>query len=128
MADEKAPDPAARLTANRFRPGQSGNPGGRPKSLRAFRVKCRKLTPKILKEIEKRMGEADVPLSDVVKAFEAVADRGGFLKTDVQAAIETGHARLVVAAMALQTLSKEQRHALLQALAAEMTTEEPDAG
>ncbi len=129
MADEKPPVPnAGALTAARFKPGTTGNPGGRPKDLRAFRTRCRKLSRKLLAEIEKRMGDADVPLDHIVKAYEAVSDRGGFLKADAQAAIETGHMRLLVAAMALQTLSEEQRRTLLSALATEKASNEPDAG
>lgn len=126
MAEEKAPQ--AGLTATRFKPGQSGNPGGRPKSLRAFRARCRTLSRKLLSEIEKRMSDPDVPLGDVVRAYEAVSDRGGFLKADVQAGVEAEAMRLIVAAMAVKTLSKEQRHALLTGLARELAEALPDAG
>ncbi|MDA1091535.1 MAG: DUF5681 domain-containing protein [Proteobacteria bacterium] len=36
----------------RFKPGQSGNPGGRPKSEPGFRDACRELSTKALKALE----------------------------------------------------------------------------
>jgi len=102
------------LARNKFQPGKSGNPGGRPKSLMKFRTRCRNLSREILTEIKKRLGEADLP--DLVAAFQAVSDRGGYLTAKDQANIDTGNARLALALLAIETLTGDQRQKVVEAL------------
>lgn len=102
--------------APRFAKGQSGNPAGRPRSLPRFRARCRIATFEALAELRKAMIDPEIPLGEKVKAFEAMADRGGFLPADKEAALDAGRARIILAALALQGLNDEQRKALLAAV------------
>ncbi len=114
MADDDPPrvPPVER----RFKPGVSGNPSGRPKDIMAFRTRCRNLSRKLLDQIRDRMADPDVSLGDVVSAFKAVADRGGFLPADRQGALEASHARIVMALLAVGALAPAERVKLLEAL------------
>jgi hypothetical protein len=116
MSDEQPPEDKglANLTAPKFRPGQSGNPGGRPKSLPRFRLHCRALSWKILGEIRRRLHEA--PFADLLEALEVVGDRGGFLSAKDTGKEDTDRARLVLALMAMDQLSGEQRDRAIAAL------------
>jgi hypothetical protein len=66
----------------------SPNPGGRPKSQQGFRERCRDHAERLLERIMCLADSGGVggELSDVVRAFEAVADRGGYLTADRQVA------------------------------------------
>ncbi len=52
----------------RFIPGQSGNPGGRPKSEPGFRDACRKLSTKALKALEDILSSKANPQARVAAA------------------------------------------------------------
>lgn len=118
-----APKPPQNKLAPRFAPGASGNPGGRPKTLPRFRVGCRNTSFAILKEIRKRMSDPDVSLAEVVKAFEAVADRGGFIPVKEEGEMEVAQARLVLMAMALEGLPVDQKQKLIALLGKEAPAE-----
>jgi hypothetical protein len=104
MSDERTKalvtKPAANSGLKSWKKGQSGNPSGRPKSLPRFRVGCRNDSFKIKREIMKRIEDPDVPLAEIVKAFEAIADRGGFIVADKELTLEIAKAQLLVAAAA----------------------------
>ena len=100
----------------RFAKGQSGNPGGRPKDLPKFRNACRKLTWEALDVIEAGLSDPDVSFGDKVTAFKALADRGGFLPIDRQAAIESNQARLVLAMLMAEELTPPERKKLLEVM------------
>ena len=55
--EQKEPTPAQ--VAARFKPGQSGNPSGRPKGLADLRAQCRELTPLVLKKLKRVLRHAD---------------------------------------------------------------------
>ncbi len=99
--------------ATRFPKGRSGNPGGRPKSLTAFRARCRRLSRELLDVIKARMTEPGVRLDHLVMAFAAIADRGGYLPADRQHEIDLGSTRLLLLAMALRGLNDKQRGDIL---------------
>lgn len=103
--------------ATRFQKGKSGNAGGRPKDLPRFRKACRKLTWEGFDIIEAGMRDPDVSFGDKVAAWKALADRGGFLPTDRQAAIEASQARLVLAMLLAEALTPAERAKLLDAMA-----------
>jgi len=112
----------------RFQKGQSGNPGGRPKSLQAFRTRCRNLSREILDQIKARLADPEVPLADLLRAFESIADRGGFLSADKQAGVEASQGRLLLLAMAVKGLTREQKNILLGGLERELLTGGDDGG
>lgn len=115
MAD--GDDPKVPPPEHRWKPGESGNPSGRHKELPGFRTWCRKLSRETASKIIHRIRTDDcVSVGDMIAAFKAFADRGGFLPTDRQAAIETGQARLVLAMAALEVLSPPERAKLLAAM------------
>lgn len=102
---------------HRWKPGESGNPSGRHKELPGFRTWCRKLSRETAGKIIHRIRTDDtVSLGDMIAAFKAFADRGGFLPVDRQAAVEVGQARLVLAMAALEALSPPERAKLLAAM------------
>lgn len=112
-------DPRFQKNVGRFaKPG--GEKGrGRPKALPRFRKACRDESFSILAEIRRRIEAdtgGDIPLGELVRAFTEVADRGGFLKSKDEAELENAKARLILAAMALDGLTEEQRKKLLAAV------------
>ena len=82
MSDETPPESKgeSNLTATRFLPGKSGNPGGRPNDLPRFRKKCRKKAWAwlALDAIDAQMASLEVPLGEKAAFWKAVCDRGGF--------------------------------------------------
>ena len=118
--DQPPPDESGggsiNLTAGKFPKGKSGNPGGRPKDLPRFRKACRKLSWAGLDIIKAGLEDPDVPFGDKVTAWKAVADRGGHLPVDRQAAIESAQARLVLAMMVAEALTPAERKKLLDAM------------
>jgi hypothetical protein len=59
-----------------FKPGQSGNPGGRPKALKEVIELCRDLTAKGVERMGKILADDTAPPAAQVAAFNAVMDRG----------------------------------------------------
>ncbi len=121
MSEDEPPVPEntggfSNLTAPRFKAGESGNPGGRPKDLPEFRAACRELTWASLDVIRVGLKDAEVSFGDKITAFKALADRGGFLPVDRQAAVEAGQARLLLAMTALEVLTPPERKKLLDAM------------
>lgn len=110
-----APRPESRGANGRFLPGYSGNPGGMPKSAEGFRARCREVAADMLESIARRAetGSVDHDLADMVKAFEAVADRGGYVTADKLSNDELQRGRLLLAALALESLTPEQRTELI---------------
>ena len=104
-------------TASRFKPGKSGNPGGRPKTLPRFRVRCRNVSFALLAEIKTRLADRDpdtrVPLPELVDALSRIAPHGGFLTADKQAACDANSARIWLLALAIKDLPEDKRSALL---------------
>lgn len=101
--------------SKRFKPGQSGNPSGRPKD-KGFRRECRRVAKELLAKIETNAGipETLAGVSSLVKAFVEVSNRGGFRELPTQLEVEEVRGRLLVAALKLG-LSKEQQDKLLAA-------------
>lgn len=61
---------------SRFQPGQSGNPGGRPREDRELREACRAKTEKAIKTLERVMDNKKAPPAAKVAAACAILDRG----------------------------------------------------
>jgi hypothetical protein len=124
MADDPPKMPPVE---SRWKPGQSGNPTGRPRELMAFRTRCRKLSRRLLDIIRRRMNDPDVSLADLVSAFKAISDRGGFLPADRLGSLEANHTRIVQALVTVGALVPEERMRLLDALEKQLEGE-VDAG
>lgn len=60
----------------KFEPGQSGNPGGRPKGYGDLREKARGHTEAALQVLVEVMNNKDAPASARATAADAVLDRG----------------------------------------------------
>ncbi len=75
--------------ARPWKRGESGNPGGRPR-VAAFHKRCRELARGLLEVL----GTMPVDLPGFVKAFEAIADRGGYVSADKAASFAVAIAQL----------------------------------
>ncbi len=84
------------------RGGPSPNPGGRPRTEPEFRARCREVAAELL---ERLADAAPDNVPDLVRAFEAISDRGGYLTADKDA-------RIIFDAMALPHLSADHRQGL----------------
>jgi hypothetical protein len=120
-------------TASRFKAGKSGNPGGRPKTLPTFRVRCRNVSFALLAEIKARLahkdpetGLASIPLPDLVDALARVAPFGGFLPADRQAVEELARLRVALSLLASSSLTPEQRKVLIGQVRPEQVPAKPD--
>lgn len=91
-----------------WKAGQSGNPSGRPREIPGLRKAHLQATFEALEHLMSGIRDPEVPLRDKVAAFEAIADRGGFLPADREA-------KVVLAVLALD-LSKEQREQVIRHL------------
>ncbi len=61
-----------------FKPGQSGNPNGRPKESEAVKnakTAMSKMTPKVVEQMEEALNSEDTKLSDKIKIWEIIFDR-----------------------------------------------------
>ena len=58
-----------------FQPGQSGNPGGRPKVPEEVKQMFREATPKACEVLCQIIGDEDARDSDRIKAAEVILDR-----------------------------------------------------
>jgi hypothetical protein len=105
--------------APEFKRGRSANPGGRPASLPRFRKAARENSFTIMAEIMRRISNdsaGEIPLKDLVTAFQELSDRGGHIKSKDEADVDATKARIVLTAMAFEGLTPEQRMQLLTAL------------
>ena len=76
---------------NMFKPGQSGNPGGRPKSATAIRSRALEMTPELLERwFNIAMGNCadDVPYNVQFAAFREICDRALGLPVAVSADVD----------------------------------------
>ncbi len=94
---------AERGINTRWKPGQSGNPGGAPRNA-VFRSKCRKLAERLLERLDL---EEPADAAALIKVFAEVANRGGYLDVGVSM-------RLLLDAMSSKELTAEQRTSLMQ--------------
>jgi len=78
MAKKKAKKqtPANRTKAGRFKKGVSGNPDGRPKQLREFRVTCREMSGEILATLAGIVRDPTERSADRIKAGSIVLAYG----------------------------------------------------
>lgn len=73
---EKQGGGAANQTS--FKPGQSGNPAGRPKETEAVRKAkegMSKMTPQVVKQMQEALNDPETKLSDKIKIWEIIFDR-----------------------------------------------------
>jgi hypothetical protein len=111
------------LRKNVWKPGQSGNPSGRPKQSREFRAKSRELAMKLM---DKLIEQVDNPAKSVVsvdgdkvvygpgigeltRSLEVVAAHGGLLTADKLATVEAAFARMLLAIAAAENLTTDQK-------------------
>ena len=71
--NEQKPKRAAPKTA--FKPGVSGNPGGRPKEVAHVKALAREWTEEAIRTLAEIMGDGSAPHSARVKASESLLDR-----------------------------------------------------
>ena len=60
----------------RWKPGESGNPGGRPAILKDVQEMAREYTPLALKTLAEIVGDGKAPHAARVSAAQALMDRG----------------------------------------------------
>lgn len=75
---EKSPTSAKprRGPGRPFKPGQSGNPGGRPRIWPAFREQCAAAAQEALAVVLRILRDRDVPPGDRLRAASFLVDRG----------------------------------------------------
>ena len=105
------------LEAREWKPGQSGNPAGRPRRAPEFREKCRALSEKALDQLEKRIDAGDLNNADLVRAMETLAAHGGFLRGEALATVDVARWRVLLELLGSKQLDKAQRATLLRAIA-----------
>ena len=64
------------VTTGRFRPGKSGNPGGRPKEVGHVKELARQHTAEAISLLSRIMNDPKEPAAARVRAAEALLDRG----------------------------------------------------
>jgi hypothetical protein len=64
------------MAGGRFQPGNSGNPGGRPKEIAHLKELARQHTPEAIHILAAIMMDAKEPAAARVRAAEALLDRG----------------------------------------------------
>ena len=64
------------ITGKGFKPGQSGNPGGKVKMPKELIAKCRDMTDEVLEFWIATMRDSDAKGSDRLKASENLIERG----------------------------------------------------
>jgi hypothetical protein len=62
--------------STKFKPGQSGNPGGRPKVLAEVRELARQYAPEAISTLADIMANSNAPPAARVAAANAILDRG----------------------------------------------------
>lgn len=98
-----------RAEGGRFLPGQSGNPGGRPKAVREVEEMARQHTPAAVAALVRVMESDESPAAARVSAACALLDRGwGKPRQEVE---HSG---------AIDTVPSDQRRARIAALVAKM--------
>jgi hypothetical protein len=100
--------------AKPWRSGQaSPNPGGRPKTAPEHRARCRAWAEQALEQLGERIEGGRLSNDELIRAYETLADRGGYLSGDKLAATEAARWRVVLHALALQQLTESQRQGIL---------------
>ncbi len=123
------PPRAENLTAPRFEKGKSANPGGRPKSLPRHRRKNRRAAGPILDAMMDAIEhpeKASRPLPELVRAYEVVCAMGGYLPADKEFGNDVSQGRLLLLAMAIKGLTKDQRAILIGGLERQLLSGEID--
>lgn len=111
--------PKRKVPHSAWKPGQSGNPGGRPPTDHAFKELCRQKTPKALAALEKALGEPRerVAAAQVILAYahgkpiqrnEHTGADGGPIQT--QTVEDTRPPLDDLVANALAAIEQETRH------------------
>jgi hypothetical protein len=76
---KERPRPSAKSLANlipRWKPGESGNPSGKPKSVLEIQRLARELSPRAIARLESIMDNPKAPFRDQIMASVALLDRG----------------------------------------------------
>ena len=103
VTDEKEQDSVNEQYPNRFKPGQSGNPAGRPKKSKEEEVmlsQLKALTPLALEKMEKMLKNDHVAALAKVRIFEIILERtfgkveSAVKVTNTQESVEAAQAEL----------------------------------
>jgi len=70
------PNSLANLERHKFQPGQSGNPGGRPKKVREIADKALDLAEEMLEELKTIAKDKEAPPAVRLQAIKEINDRG----------------------------------------------------
>lgn len=103
VTEEKEPDSVTEQYPNRFKPGQSGNPAGRPKKTKEEEVmlsQLKALTPLALEKMEKMLKNDHVAALAKVRIIEIILERtfgkveSAVKVTNTQESVEAAQAEL----------------------------------
>jgi hypothetical protein len=96
-----------------WRKGQSGNPGGRPRYAPEHRARCRELAELALEKLAERLVAGELANHELLAAYEALADRGGFLAADRIATVQASMWRTCEAILSMSTVPNDERRRLI---------------
>lgn len=99
-----------------WKPGQSGNPSGRPKRQDAFRALCRDVTEGAVSELRRRLTEEpkSIKLPLLLEAIMVLASHSGY----VTSAGEIERAKVLAELVKSNKLNPQQMQTLVDAFAA----------
>jgi hypothetical protein len=112
-----------------FKPGQSGNPGGRPAVSAEVRALARERTPEAMKVLTEIMKDAKAPAAARVAACRELLDRGyGRAESSVHAKIETSEPKPDFSVLSPDELETWHRgHAMMAPLIAKIYHQDSEA-
>jgi len=111
--DERPIDAPLRVVGRPYVKGQTGNPGGRPKTAAEFRRKCREAADRVLTQIAEGIALGRMPTARQLNTLQVLGDRGGYPTTDRLLAGEVSRDRVILAAIESERLTDQQREEIL---------------
>lgn len=118
LADPAESSGKKRPRGKPFPKGTSGNPGGRPKSIPEVRAYCLEQAFEVVDRIVARAKtDRDAPLSVLLDTVKELFDRAGVRGANANNQREAKRIETIVAALALETMTDENRRVLIDQLA-----------